>query len=163
MTADPVVQQQMQDMTDYALNQFPGVTQQHARHPDVPVSQLIATAIRKDKQWAGIWVTKALAIALQRKIMVICTHGSCTYLKTRSEHSRTHGQTVPYIAYPSHANTRRAASKYDVPIEALETATCFVVYHGKSHYWAALGSAAPPTQEDLEAHGYAVEATPKAA
>ena len=153
----------MQDMTDYALNQFPGVTQQHARHPDVPVSQLIATAIRKDKQWAGIWVTKALAIALQRKIMVICTHGSCTYLKTRSEHSRTHGQTVPYIAYPSHANTRRAASKYDVPIEALETATCFVVYHGKSHYWAALRSAAPPTQEDLEAHGYAVEATPKAA
>ena len=103
----------MQDMTDDAVNQFPGVTQQHACHPDVPVSQLVATGIRKDKQWAGIWVTKALAIALQRNIMVIGTNGSCMCFKSRSEHSRTHGQTVPYATYPSGANTRRAASKYE--------------------------------------------------
>ena len=162
LSADPILQRQMQDMTDYALNRFPGVTQQHALHPDIPLSQLVATAIRKDKQWAGIWVTKALAIALERNIMVISTHGSLMYFKSRSRHSRN-SQAVPYAAYPAGVNTRRATTKYDVPIEALEAATCFVVWDGKGHYWAALRSAAPPTQEALTAQGYAVEATPKAA
>lgn len=63
LSADPVLQRQMQDMSDYALNLFPGVTQQHALHPDIPLSRLVATAIRRDKQWAGMW---SLAIALKR-------------------------------------------------------------------------------------------------
>ena len=102
---------------------FPGVTQQHALHPDIPLSRLVATAIRKDKQWAGMWITKTLVSALKHNIMVTGSPSSCMYFKSRSEHSRTHGQIVPYAAYPSGANTRQAASKRDVPTEALEAAT----------------------------------------
>ncbi|DBB03605.1 TPA: hypothetical protein ACH3X3_010938 [Trebouxia sp. C0006] len=139
---------------------FPGVTQQHALHPDIPFSRLVATATRKDKQWAGMWITKTLASALKHNIMVIGSHGSCMYFKSRSEHSRTHGQTVPYAAYPSGANTRQAASKHDVPIGALEAATCFVVWDVKGHYSPAIAASSTPTQEALTAQGYAVE-TPR--
>lgn len=141
--------------------QFPGVTQQHALHPNIPLSRLVATAIRKDKQWAGMWVTKALAIALKHNIMVIGSHGSCMYFKSRSEHSRTHGQTVPYAAYPSGANTRQAASKHDVPIEALETATCFVVWDVKGHYSPAICSPSNSNSGGLDSTGLCSGSNPQ--
>ncbi len=137
---------------------FPGVTQQHTLHPDIPLSRVVATAIRKDKQWAGMWVTKALAITLERNIMVIGNHSSCMYFQSSSEHSRTHGQTMPYAACPSGANTR-AASKHDVPIEALEAATYFVVWDVTGHYSPAICS--PSNSGGLDSTGICSGSNPQ--
>ena len=77
------------------------------------------------------------AIALQLGIVVFVQVDVVFYSKSSSTDNRHTGRELPYIKYP-HGNRRRSNATCDLLLEDLCLATCFVVYDGCGHLWAAL-------------------------
>lgn len=116
-------------------------------HPDLPLACAFGLAIKRDKSWVGGWCIKALAVTLGVNIVVLGSNALQLYTKSYSD-SRG-WETSPYIQYPRQ-QTRRTVGK-QVPAEVLDPDTCFMVYNGKDHFWAALRSNAGLTTAQLQA------------
>ncbi|DBA94478.1 TPA: hypothetical protein ACH3X1_002071 [Trebouxia sp. C0004] len=130
----------------------------YKQNPTGGASHLLASAIASPKTWAGTWSIKALAIALHRNFVVI-NPGKCE-LYTRDGAVNSRGsQTWPSVFYPRDKHTRKGNNRVDLPSEALDAATCFIVYDGQAHFWAALHDAEPPTLEQMLAAGMVMGAS----
>ena len=55
---------------------------QHRHQPDVLVAHLLASHVEQNTEWAGGYAIRALAVAIQRTIVVINTFGSALFLKS---------------------------------------------------------------------------------
>lgn len=149
----------MQDAetAEYTLGTYPQQLRLYKQNPTAAASHLLASAIASNKTWAGTWSIKALAIALHRNFVVINPERCELYTRDDAVDGRG-SQTWPSVFYPRGKRTRKGDNWVDLPSEALDAATCFMVYDGQAHFWAALHDAVPPTLEEMLAAGMVIEA-----
>ncbi|DBA73231.1 TPA: hypothetical protein ACH3X1_011296 [Trebouxia sp. C0004] len=82
----------------------------------------------------------------------------CLYKQNPTGVDSRGSQTWPSVFYLRDKHTRKGNNRIDLPSEALDAATCFIVYDGQAHFWAALRDAEPPTLEQMLAAGMVMEA-----
>ncbi|DBA78890.1 TPA: hypothetical protein ACH3X1_008772 [Trebouxia sp. C0004] len=148
---------QDEQTAEYTLGKYPQQLCFTSRTRQGGASQLLASAIASPKTWAGTWSIKALAVALHRNFVVINPEKCELYTRDDAVDSRG-SQTWPSVFYPRGKHTRKGNNRVDLPSEALDAATCFIVYDGQAHFWAALRDAEPPTLEQMLAAGMVMEA-----
>lgn len=98
--------------------------------------------------WAGDWVLKALAIAMQRCIITISTSSLCLF--------------TPHVTPMTGGAGKVAASNYpatygrvqrDLPVEALAPRLWFMMYDGIDHFWPAMSTGPPRTASYVQRAG----------
>ena len=141
------LQQLMQERGMYMLNKHPEIRSQMQRDPSALLAPLLASAIQQDRRWVGDWAIKALALAMQTPIIVINDHDLQLYTTSFGTGGRSFEKEAA-IKYPR-GGTRRVPKK-DVPAEVLDPHTCFLVFNGRDHFWAALRSGAHVTKVQLQ-------------
>ena len=123
LQTDPWLEKHMSGLQDNAFPGYSKLCSEHCLRPEVPVSQLFASAIINDKAWAGAWCAKALAIVVQHNLVVISTHGLVLYSKSNDPDSRMKCVECCYIGCPCGAHTRRNDRRRDMLSEVLHADT----------------------------------------
>ncbi|DBA90315.1 TPA: hypothetical protein ACH3X1_003601 [Trebouxia sp. C0004] len=148
---------QDEQTAEYTLGKYPQQLCLYKQNPTGGASHLMASAIASPKTWAGTWSIKALAIALHRNFVLtveVPRHGPQS-----STHREEDTRDMALSLLPTgKKHTRKGNNRVDLPSEALDAATCFIVYDGQAHFWAALRDAEPPTLEQMLAAGMVMEA-----
>lgn len=95
--------------------------------------------------WAGDWLMKALAIVTRHNIITLAPSSLCLH-SCHAPHEQ-HGYGIaamkPYPA--SYAKLQR-----DLPLEALDEDTWYLIYDGLNHYWPAVRAGHAPSQADVQ-------------
>ena len=99
LQTDPWLEKHMSGLQDNAFPGYSNLCSEHCLRPEVPVSQLLASAIINDKAWAGTWCAKALAIVVQHNLVVISTHGLVLYTNSNDPDSRMKCVECCYIVH----------------------------------------------------------------
>ena len=148
LQSDVLLQQVFQEYAGFWIHRYPAIKSAHERDPSVPIGVLAASVIQQDAEWVGTYCIKAVALALQIPIIVINRDGLQLFTRTFGHGGRGTAE-IPVVQYPK-AGTRRTVAKV-LPAEVMDTDTCFVVYNGRDHFWAALRSDSPATEASLRA------------
>lgn len=102
--------------------------------------------------WAGDWLMKTIAIVTKHNIITI--DKSSMYLFTADAQSklRSYG-TIAMRPYPAtYGKVLR-----DLPHEALDVSTWYLVFDGDSHYWPAIRTGERPTQSSVQEAGLVLD------
>ncbi|DBA65570.1 TPA: hypothetical protein ACH3X2_003131 [Trebouxia sp. C0005] len=67
-----MLQAVLQQDSQAILNNHAEFNVQQKRQPSVPIANLLASAVAKDKVWVGYACVKALAVALGKDVVLIC-------------------------------------------------------------------------------------------
>lgn len=148
LQTDEQLQQLVQADHQHRTSSKPHTRAEHKRSPSAPVASLLGTAVQQDKAWVGGFCIKALALAWNVAIVQLDGSTMQVYTKTHGHGGRM-WDTEPAIKYPK-AHTRRMVGK-EAPAEVFDEDTCFIIYNGRDHFWAALRSGPPVTEAHLQA------------
>ena len=98
--------------------------------------------------WAGDWLMKALAIATEHNIITIAANSMFLYCCAAPHEQDGYGVTAmrPYPA--TYAKVQR-----DLPLEALDNNTWYLIFDGGIHYWPAIRTNDAPSRADVEQAG----------
>lgn len=154
LLTDVELQAVLQHNPQAILSNYAEINVQHKRQPSVPIANLLASAVAKDRVWVGYACVKALAVALGKGIVLICKSALILFTKDLVNGHRSNPDY--YAKYPIGYNTRSVV-KRDVPIEALHADTCFLVWNGSNHFWAAVRCAPPPDAAVLQQIGVCID------